>query len=120
MRDGARGANLWREDEVRTQERHRHVREIEIELDAPADEERACQEFSELSETVRQVDCRQAPDDGCCYENVQHCPCSSRYPTVSWPRAFFGCAGRESPAAPPGRDFPRPSPRPGTGPPRTY
>jgi hypothetical protein len=30
MRDGARATNLWREDKVRTQERHRHFREIEI------------------------------------------------------------------------------------------
>jgi hypothetical protein len=65
MGDGARATNLWREDKVRTQERHRHFREIEIELDSPTDKERACQEFTEFSETVREVDCRQAPNDGC-------------------------------------------------------
>ena len=65
MGDGAHATNLWREDKARTQERHRHVREIEIELGPPTDEERACQELPEFSETVREVDCRQALDDGC-------------------------------------------------------
>ena len=60
MGDGARTTNLWGEDKGRTQERHRHIREIEIELSSPTDKERACQEFTEFSETVREVDCPQS------------------------------------------------------------
>ena len=63
MKDGARATNPWREDKVRPQERNRHFREIEIKLDSPTHKERARQKFAEFSETVRQVDCRQAPDD---------------------------------------------------------
>jgi hypothetical protein len=63
MKDGARATNVWRENKARSQERNRYFREIEIELDSPTDKERACQKFTEFSETIREVDGRQAPDD---------------------------------------------------------
>ena len=76
MGDGAYGTNLRREYNVRTQERHGYFREIEVKLYSPTDKEGACQEFTDFSETVREVECGQAPDDGYRYQNEQHCPCS--------------------------------------------
>jgi len=77
MGDGARPTDLRREDDIGAQERHRHAGKIEVEMDSPTDEERACQELAIFPETVCEVDRRQTQDDDSSQQHVeQHDPCS--------------------------------------------
>ena len=49
MGNGAHSADFRRKDKIGAQQRHRHLGEVEIELNSRADEERACQEFAKFS-----------------------------------------------------------------------
>src|SRR5579862_7673581 len=80
MHKRAREAYLRREDDARSHERHRHLREIEIDLDAPALEERAREELADRPKAPGEVKPYQRPDDddGCQHHIKTHWICSSQ------------------------------------------
>src|SRR4029453_6665281 len=67
VNDGAHPAELWHQDKVGAQERHRNTAEIEIELNASAYKERARQEFAKLPAPPSEIDCCRCVDDAYTY-----------------------------------------------------
>src|SRR5262245_48707214 len=55
MRNGAQATCLWRKDNDCAQERHRHVCEVEVELNSAADEEGACEKLAYVSASIGKV-----------------------------------------------------------------
>jgi len=70
VEDGAHAADLRGENKPGAQEWHGHSSEIQIKLDASADEERAGQELAKLSTPNGEIDRRSTPDD--CRRNKRH------------------------------------------------
>src|SRR4030095_3063 len=72
IRNGTPAIDFRGEDKACAQERHRHLRQVKIELNSCADKECSCQKLANLPASIRKIQCQQARHDDCCYEKCEH------------------------------------------------